>query len=251
LPQLICYSSPTTAYSAQDKRINELRKKIKKLERKKEKYENAKRIFEAGEYYNIPLIGFISKDDYKNKIGKLIVNNKIKISEGPLKILEAEKYTKEAYKELSFRIRENDWNISYYKKKLASLEKERSKRFQKGHGYIEVKINSEKFSRPSKNLVRWKWQFRFDEINGVGVTLTKCWVRGYRGKEQRMNKRKSLNIRIEKYGSKFIDTPFMQYGIKHDKKSPGTMIFVYTGNDDYGNKVKAELRITRHPHVFF
>ena len=132
------------------------------------------------------------------------------------------------------------------RRELAELEKKIG--YQEGHGYIEVKVNREIFSRPSKNLLRWDWQLRFDEISGVGVTLTKCWERGYRGSKEKVNRQISINLRIDKFGSAFLDTPFMQYSTNYDKRSPGTMKFIYSGFDDNGNKVKTELlEITKYP----
>ena len=87
------------------------------------------------------------------------------------KIDEANKITKTLYDKILYTISKDTSELSEKKKELAKLEKEFNQRHQEGRGYVEVKINKEKFSRPRKNVVRWDWQMRFDEINGVGVTI--------------------------------------------------------------------------------
>ena len=118
-----------------------------------------------------------------------------------------------------------------------------------GHGYVEVTINKEDYLKPHKNLHRWNWQFRFAEINGVGVTLNKCWERGYRGSEEQVNRKTAVHVRIKPFGTAFLDKPFMQFSTNFDKSSPGTMKFIYSGVDDNGHKLKTKvLEITRPPH---
>ena len=81
----------------------------------------------------------------------------------------------------------------------------------------------------------------------MGVTIKQVWIRGFRGGKEKINRREPSHHRIEPFGSEFIDTPHMQFGTKYNKYGPGTMQYVYTGTDDNGNEVKAELEITRYP----
>lgn len=253
---LILILTVHATHSAQNKEIEILIKDIKLIKYHKQYLKDAKGKIESGEYYIIwdyeslwdyESQRLISKKDFFNKLDKREATGEIT----PLQVIDyidqAKKMTKETYNYLLRRIKELDEEISNKERELAKLEKEESERFQKGRAHFEVKINREKFSRPSKDLLRWDWQFRFDEINGVGVTIKQCWTRGMRGSQVKENKREPMNLRIEPFGSGLLFTPYMQYGIKYDKKSPGTMKYIYTGIDDNGNKVKAKINITRYP----
>ena len=81
----------------------------------------------------------------------------------------------------------------------------------------------------------------------MGVTIKKGWARGYRDGELKLNEVEPMNLRIEPYGSALLSEPYMQYGTKYDKMSPGKMKYVYSGVDDNGNQVKTELEIERYP----
>jgi len=220
------------------KMIDSLLKDIAMSESILKKCKIYKQKIDSGKYYSINE-RLIPKDDL------------IKDTDAPwevaAKIDEAKKITKADYNRLLRTISLETAEIAEKKKELAKLEKEINQRHQEGHAFVEVKINQEKFSRPGKNLVRWDWTLRFDEINGVGVTIKKGWARGYRGGELKLNKVDPLNLRIEPYGSTLFSKPYMQYGIVHDKTSPGKMKYVYSGIDDNGNEVKTELEITRSP----
>ena len=239
-------------YSEISSRIDKLNKIIKGLESDNSRLKNVKRKYDSGKYYSInPEVEIlIKKEDYQNKLDEFVQKNKITHLEYIDNIEYARENTEHNYKELLRRIRKLDQEISGCKKTLAALaalEKEKEKRFQEGHAFVEVKINKEKFSRPRKDLLRWDWQFRFDEINGVGVTINKCWVKGMRGSQVKENKPEVVNLRIEAFGSALLFKPYMQYGVKYDKKSPGIMNYIYSGTDDNGNKVEAKINITRYP----
>ena len=72
-------------------------------------------------------------------------------------------------------------------------------------------------------------------------------AKGYRGGQLKLNKVDSLNLRIEPYGSALLSDPYMQFSTIHNRTGPGKMKFIYSGIDDNGNKVEAELEITRYP----
>jgi hypothetical protein len=248
LPTILLLIATTANYAQNKNIIHEIedhKKSISIYEDILKSFNNKLHEVESGKYYVL-----------RDKKGKYILELKKdfikKLDElEPWEVInriDAANITKKILRDkLLKEIKDTSSVIDRYKSQLAKLEKEYNKRFQEGRGYIEVKINKEEFSRPGKNLVRWNWQFRFDEINGVGVTIKQVWIRGYRGREEKINRRLPSKHRIEPYGSKFIDTPYMQYGTKYDKTSSGTMKYVYTGNDDNGNEVKAELEITRYP----
>ena len=151
-----------------------------------------------------------------------------------------------------YTLSKNNSELAKKKRELAELERGFNQRHQEGRGYVEVKINQENFSRPSKNVVRWDWQLRFDEINGVGVTINDVWTRGYRGGELKTDNVEFVGLKIEPYGSALLGSAssskvFMQYGTARDKTSPGKIKYIYSGLDDNGNAVKAEMEITRSP----
>ena len=226
------------------KRIDTLVDDIAFLESHLKMCETYKQKLDSGNYYSIDE-RLIHKDDL------------IKDTDPPwmvaAKIDEAKKVTKNEYNKLLNTISWDTAKIAKKKNELAELEKEFKQRHQEGHAFVEVKINQENFSRPGKNEVRWDWQLRFDEINGVGVTIKKGLAKGYRGGELKLTKVDPLNIKIEPFGSALLGsaTPpsivYMQYGTKFDKTSPGKLKLIYSGIDDNGNKVKAELEITRDP----
>jgi hypothetical protein len=226
-------------------RIKDLKYSISKGEERLKYLNDILRKIETGKYYIIrDEKGKLSLELKKDFLKKL---NELKPWEVINRVEAVKRDTKVEYDKLFKDCRSLSNQIDREKIWLANIEKEYNKTFQEGRGYIEVKINKEKFSRPGKNLVRWDWQFRFDEINGVGVTIKQVWIRGYRGEKEKMNRRLPSNHRIEPFGSEFIDTPYMQFGTKYDKTSPGTMRYVYTGTDDNGNEVKAEFEMTRWP----
>ncbi len=220
------------------KRIETLLQDIEFLESHLKMCNTYKQKLDSGNYYSIDE-KLIPKDDL------------IEDTDPPwivaAKIDEAKKITKNEYNKLLNTISWDTAEIAKKKKELAELEKEFKQRHQEGHAFVEVKINQEKFFRPRKNVVRWDWQMRFDEINGVGVTIKKGLAKGYRGGKQQLNKVDHLNIRIEPYGSALLSDPFMQFSTVHNKTGPGKMNFIYSGIDDNGNEVKAELEITRYP----
>ena len=209
-----------------------------------------KQKIDSGKYY------LIYDEEWEERL--ILKNDLIKDTDKPwevaAKIDEANKITKSIYKRLlrtisqdNSELSEKEKELAEKRKELAELGKESYQRHQEGHALVEVKINKEKFSKPRKNLVRWDWQVRFDEINGVGVTIKKGLAKGDRGGKQQLNKVDHLNIRIEPYGSALLSDPFMQFSTVHNKTGPGKMNFIYSGIDDNGNEVKAELEITRYP----
>jgi hypothetical protein len=225
--------------------MKNLRLNISKNEEHLKYHNDILRKIETGKYYVIRdekgKLSLELKNDFIKKL------NELKPWEVINRIDAVKRDTKVEYDHLFTECKAFSQSIEFEKKWLANLEKEYNETFQEIRAYIEVKINKQKFSRPGKNLIRWDWQFRFDELNGVGVTIKQVWIRGYRGAKEKMNRREPSNHRIKPFGSVFIDTPYMQFGTKYDKTSPGTMRYVYTGTDDNGNEVKAELKITRYP----
>lgn len=242
---LLCITIPSNYAQGKElgKEIDRLNENINYLEKRIKMLKTYKQKLDSGKYYLLyDKEGdevLVSKDD--------LIKDTDKPWEVAAKIDEANKTTKMLYDKILHSISLDTSELSEKKKELAKLEKEFNRRHQEGHAFVEVKINQEKFSRPRKNLVRWDWQIRFDEINGVGVTIKKGLAKGYRGGELKLNKVDPLNIRIEPYGSALLSKPYMQYGTKYDKRSPGKMKYIYTGIDDNGNEVKAELEITRYP----
>jgi hypothetical protein len=241
---LLCITFPLNYVQSRDltEEIEDCNYSINKMEKYRKGLENIKQKVDSGKYYIIREKGIpklVSKDDF------------IKKTEKPWEVLNktdsAKKNTKSDYEKILGELRIVNYYLSREKERLDKLEKELNEQHQEGRGYIEVKINQEKFTRPRKNLVRWDWQLRFDEINGVGVTIKKGLAKGYRGGELKLNKVDSLNIRIEPYGSAFLSDPYMQFSTIHNKTGPGKMKFIYSGIDDNGNEVKTELEITRYP----
>lgn len=225
------------------KKIETLNTDIKALEEHLELCELYKQKLDSGKYYLI-----YDKEGEEKLLRKYdLIKGTEKPWEVAAKIDEANKMTKRLYDRLLDTISQDKSELSEKKKELAKLEKEFNQRHQEGHAFVEVKINKEKFSRPRKNLVRWDWQLRFDEINGVGLTIKKGLAKGYRSGELKLNKVDPLNIRIEPYGSALLSEPYMQFSTIHNKTGPGKMKYIYSGIDDNGNEVKAELEITRYP----
>jgi hypothetical protein len=226
-----------------EKKIDQLNQDIKAIESQIKLIKMFKQKIDSGKYYFIydenGSLELVRKDDYP------------KVTDEPWKVYakidKAKKITKIEYNNLLNIFSQKTSELSKKKEELAKLEKEFNQRHQEGHAFVEVKINQEKFSRPRKNLVRWDWQIRFDEINGMGVTIKKGLAKGYRGGKQQLNKVDPLNIRIEPYGSALLSDPYMQFSTVHNKTGPGKMKFIYSGIDDNGNEVKAEFEITRYP----
>ena len=135
---------------------------IKKMEEIRDFLEKIKQKIDSGKYY------FITDNDSLKLVS---IDKFIKQDDNPLEIINksdaAKKDTKNNYNKLLEKLKELNFYLTTERIIVAKLEKELNKQYQEGRGYIEVKINKEKFSRPGKNLVRWDWVLRFDEINGV------------------------------------------------------------------------------------